>query len=179
MLAAFRESLVEACWQDLRLSARMLRKSPAFTIVACLILAVGIGANSAIFSVIQAVSLRPLPYKNPERLVLVTDSQDAANGAFLLGDIEAFKSVSRSFEDIASYYRESGSSKVILRSGGELEFVQGAFVSGNFFHLMGVEPALGRVFSPLEEAQRERVVVLSESIGRQSSDRPKMTRTIP
>src|SRR5712671_2943065 len=60
------ESLVEAWWQDLRFAARMLRKAPGFSVVAILILAVGIGANSAIFSVIQAVSLRPLPYKNPK-----------------------------------------------------------------------------------------------------------------
>ncbi len=150
--------------QDLRYGLRMLRNSPGFTAVTVITLALGIGANSAIFSVIQAVSLRPLPYKNPERLILLTDSQDATNGAFVFGDIEAFKSVGRSFEDIASYYRDSGFSRVILRNGGEPEFAQGAFVSGNFFQVMGVEPALGRLFSPWEEAQRERVVVLSHRL---------------
>jgi putative ABC transport system permease protein len=73
----------------------------------------------------------------------------------------AFKSESRSFDDIAAYYRNSGFSRVTLTSRGEPESVQGAFVSANFFHLMGVGPALGRVFTPEEEAQRERVVVLS------------------
>ncbi|HKW34174.1 MAG TPA: ABC transporter permease [Candidatus Acidoferrum sp.] len=150
--------------QDLRYGVRTLRKSPGFTAVAILTLALGIGANSAIFSVMQAVSLRPLPYQNPERLILLTDSQDAANGAFLFGDIVGFKSVSRSFEDIAAYYRDSGFSRVILKNGGEPEFVQGAFVSGNLFPVMGVEPALGRVFSPWEETQRERVVVLSHRL---------------
>jgi predicted permease len=155
------EFLLETCWQDLRFAARMLRKAPGFSVLAVIILAVGIGANSAIFSVIQAVSLRPLPYKNPKRLVLLTDSQDPVSGAFLLKDIESFKSVSRSFADIAAYYRDSGFSRVILTSGEEPEFVQGAFVSANFFPLMGVAPAVGRVFSPEEDAQRERVVVLS------------------
>ena len=155
------ESLVEAWWQDLRFAARMLRKAPGFSVVAVFILAVGIGANSAIFSVIQAVSLRPLPYKNPKGLVLLTDSQDPVSGAFLFKDIKSFKSVSRSFADIAAYYRDSGFSRVILTSGGEPEFVQGAFVSANFFPLMGVAPAVGRVFAPDEEAQHERVVVLS------------------
>jgi len=111
------ESQVEAWWQDLRFAARMLRKAPGFSVVAVFILAVGIGANSAIFSVIQAVTLRPLPYKNPKGLVLLTDSQDPVSGAFLFKDIKSFKSVSRSFADIAAYYRDSGFSRVILTEG--------------------------------------------------------------
>jgi len=162
--AAGWESLVETCWQDLRFAARTLRKSPGFAAVAVLMLAVGIGANSAIFSVMQAVTLRPLPYKHPERLVLLADSQDAASGAFLFKDIESFKSQSHSFEDIAAYYRDSGFSRVVLTSGGEPEFVQGAFVSANFFPLMGVGPAVGRVFATEEESHRDRVVVLSYGI---------------
>jgi predicted permease len=158
------ESLLEGYLQDLRFAGRMLRKAPGFAIVACLVLAVGIGANTAIFSVMEAVSLRPLPYKNPERLILLADSQDAANGAFVFKDIESFKLVSHSFEDIAAYYRDSGFSRVILTTNGEPEFVQGAFVSANFFSLLGVEPTLGRVFSPTEEVQRERVVVLSHRL---------------
>ncbi len=158
------ESFVETCWQDLRFAARTLRKSPGFTVVACLILAAGIGANSAIFSVIQAVSLRPLPYKNPGQLILLTDSQDFLNGAFLFRDIESFKTENRSFEDIAAYYRDSGFSTVILKSGGDPEFVQGAFVTANFFPLMGIEPALGRTFSYSEETQRARVIVLSHRL---------------
>jgi len=110
--------------------------------------------------------LRPLPCKNPKRLVLLADSQDPESGAFLYRDIMAFKSESRSFDDIATYYRNSGFSRVTLTSRGEPESVQGAFVSANFFHLMGVGPALGRVFTPEEEAQRERVVVLSYGLWR-------------
>jgi Acidobacterial duplicated orphan permease len=153
-------------FQDLRYGLRMLRKNPGFTAVAVLTLALGIGANTAIFGVIEAVILRPLPYKDPTRLVLLADSQDSESGAFLIKDIWAFKSRSRSFENIAAYYRDSGFSRVTLTSGGEPESVQGAFVSANFFNLMGVGPALGRAFTPDEEAQRERVVVLSYGLWR-------------
>jgi predicted permease len=159
--AAKWEFLVQTCWQDLRFAVRTLHKSPGFTVVAVLMLAVGIGANSAIFSVIEAVSLRPLPYKNPEYLVLLADTQDAASGAFRFQDIESFRSQNHSFEDIAAYYRDSGFSRVVLTSGGEPEFIQGAFVSANFFPLMGVGPTVGRVFTPEEEAHHEPVLVLS------------------
>ena len=152
--------------QDLRYGLRVLRKSPGFTAAALLTLGIGIGANTAIFSIIEAVLLRPLPYKNPKRLVLLADSQDPESGAFLYRDIMAFKAESRSFDDIAAYYRNSGFSRVTLASRGEPESVQGAFVSANFFHLMGVGPALGRVFTPEEEAQRERVAVLSYGLWR-------------
>jgi putative ABC transport system permease protein len=157
---------VEFLLHDFRFALRTLRKSPGFTAVAIFTLAVGIGANTAIFSVIEAVLLRPLPYKDPQRLVLLTDSQDSQSGAFLFGEIEAFKSQNHSFEDIASYYRNSGFSRVTLTSRGEPESVQGAFVSANFFPLMGVRPALGRVFTSEEEAQRARVVVLSYGLWR-------------
>jgi predicted permease len=160
------ESFLETCWQDLRFGLRTLRKSPGFTVVAVLTLALGIGANTAIFSVVEAVLLRPLPYKDPKHLILLADSQDPQSGAFLFKDVEAFKSQSRSFEDIALYYRNSGFSRVALTSEGEPESVQGAFVSANFFPLMGVGPALGRVFAAEEEAQRARVVVLSYGLWR-------------
>jgi macrolide transport system ATP-binding/permease protein len=110
------------------------------------------------------LSLRPLPYKNPECLLLLTDLRDVANGAFRFQDIESFESENRSFEDIAAYYRDSGFSRVILTSKAEPEFVQGAFVTADLFPLMGVEPALGRVFSPWEESQHARVVVLSHRL---------------
>jgi predicted permease len=156
--------LVESLVQDLRYGLRVLHKDVGFTTVAVLTLALGIGATTAIFSVIEAVILRPLPYEDPTHLVLLADSQDADSGAFVFKDIEAFKSRSQSFEDIAVYYRDSGFSTVTMTSGSEPESVQGAFVSANFFPLMGVAPALGRAFTPQEEARQERVVVLSHGL---------------
>ena len=154
-------SVFESLLQDSRCGLRTLRKNLGFTLVAVLTLALGIGANTAIFSVIEAVILRPLPYKDSVHLALLADSQDPENGAFPFKDIEAFKSQSRTFQDIAVYYRDSGFSRVTLTAGGEPESVQGAFVSSNFFSLMGVGPQMGRVFTLQEEVQRERVVVLS------------------
>jgi putative ABC transport system permease protein len=152
---------LEGFIQDLRYGLRQLRRSPGFAAVTVLTLALGIGANTAIFSVVEAVLLRPLPYGNASRLALVVDAQDPQDGGFLYKDYEACKSESATFEDLAVYYRDSGYSRVTLTAGGEPESVQGTFVSANFFPLMGVSPLLGRWFTPEEETRRERVVLLS------------------
>jgi len=147
--------------QDLRYALRQLRRSPGFTAVVVITLALGIGANTAVFSAIEAVMLRALPYSNPKQLALLTDSQDPENGGFLLKDVHSLQFQGRSFSDIAFYYRDSGFSNVTLTSQPEPESVQGAFVSSNLFSVMGVAPALGRVFTSDEEVRREDVVVLS------------------
>jgi len=147
-------SAIETTAQDVRYAVRTLRKSPAFSGIAAVTLAIGIGANTAIFSVIEAVMLRPLPYKDPGRLAVSTDG-------ITYSDFEAWKSQSRAFEDIAVYYRNLGRSRVTLTGNGEPESVQGGFVSSNFFPLMGVAPVTGRWFTSDEERLRERVVVLS------------------
>src|SRR5215831_12981464 len=105
--------LLEAIQQDLRYAARMLRKNPAITATAIFVLAIGIGANTAIFSVIEAVLLRPLPYREPARLVRLADTEDPRDGGFLYKDLEAWKSQS-TFEDVAIYYRDGGWSRVTL-----------------------------------------------------------------
>src|SRR5215813_9302721 len=155
--------LFEAILQDLRYAVRMLRKNPAFTATAILVLAIGIGANAAIFSVIEAVLLRPLPYKEPARLVRLTDPEDPRDAGFLYKDLEAWKSQS-TFEDVAIYYRDGGWSRVTLTGDGDSEYAQGGFVSASFFPLLGISPALGRVFSADEAARRERLVVLGHGL---------------
>lgn len=153
--------------QDFRYALRSLRKSPAFTTAAVLTLALGIGANSAIFSVIEAVMLRPLPYRDSSHLVLVTDAGNVDNGGFLYKDFDAFKAQSRSFEDLSIYFRDSGYSRATLKLGNEPQQVQGAWVAANLFLMMGVGPEIGRVFTHEEEARQERVVVLSHRLWRQ------------
>jgi predicted permease len=143
--------------QDLRYAARTLRKNPGFTTIAAMTLALGIGANTAIFSVVEAVLLRPLPYKNADRLVLLADGATYT-------DFEAWKSQNRIFEDMAVYYRDSGRSRVTLTGDGEPESVQGGFVAANFLPMLGVPPLTGRWFTSDEETRRERVVVLSHGL---------------
>jgi predicted permease len=158
---------VEDLVQDVRFGVRQLRRNPAFTAVALITLALGIGGTTAIFSVIEAVLLRPLPYHEPSRLVLLADPQypgDPGYGGFLYKDLEAWMAQCRTFQHIAVYYRDSGFSRVTLSGWGEPEFAQGAFVSANFFHVMGVSPSFGRVFTFREEARHERVVVLSHGL---------------
>jgi putative ABC transport system permease protein len=155
---------METLLQDIRYGFRVLRKSPAFTAVAVFTLALGIGANTAIFSVIQALILRPLPYRDSDRIVLLKDADDPENGGFLYRDYENLKSQGHALMDFAIYYRDSGFSRVTLSDGIEPEFAQGAFVSADFFPLMGVEPALGRTFTPHEESQHAHVVLLSHGL---------------
>ena len=159
-----RVSYIENLLQDVRYGVRQLRRNLGFTVVAALTLALAIGANTAIFSVIEAVLLRPLPYRNPNGLALFADPQfpnDPKEGGFLLKDLEAYKSQAQSFESLAFYYRDSGFSRVTVTITGDPESVQGAFVSDNFFRVMGVPPLLGRVFAADEERRRDRVAVLS------------------
>jgi predicted permease len=151
-------------FQDIHYGLRSLARSPGFTSIAVLTLAVGIGANTSIFSVIEAVVLRPLPYRDPGRLVLLADSQDAEDGGFLYKDFAPLRSENQAFEEVATYYRDSGFSRVTLASASGPRSVQGAFSSANLFPLMGVPPLLGRVFTPEEERRKDRVVVLSHGL---------------
>ena len=171
---------METVLQDFRQAIRSLRKSPGFTAAAVLTLALGIAANSAIFSVIEAVMLRALPYRDSSRLVLAADADNADNSGFLYKDFDAFKAQSRSFEDLAVYFRDSGYSRATLTAGNEPQQVQGAWVAANLFPMMGIGPEAGRVFTHEEEARRERLVVLSHRLWRQlfAGSRDVLGRTI-
>src|SRR5262245_5082798 len=150
-------------FQDLRYGSRMLVKSPGFTFVAALTLALGIGANTAIFSVIEAVMLRPLPYRNSERLCVLWKSVPARNIEWdwtSYPTIRDWREQSKSFEGMAVILRPDGS-EVVLQSDAGPERIQGSKVSGNFFETLGVGPLLGRAFSDDEARRGDDVVVLS------------------
>ena len=146
---------------DLRYAARLQRKNPGFTIVAVIALALGIGANTAIFSVVNTVLLRPLPYKDPERLVMVWE--DASRHGYprdtpAAGNYSDWRDQNQVFEGMAAIADTSFN----LTGSGEPERLEGRRVSANLFPLLGVEPQIGRVFTAAEDQPGgPRVVLLS------------------
>jgi predicted permease len=162
---------LETLWQDLRYACRVLRRSPGFTTVVVLTLALGIGANTAIFSVVNAVILRPLDCNEPQRLAVLdtADTRYNSKGAASYRDIAYWRSESRTFEEIAVYYLP-GWSRQTLTGIEEPQPIQAAFVSSNFFPMLGVAPLLGRTVSAEDVQRRERVVVLSEALWRRRFD---------
>src|SRR3989440_1571015 len=143
------ESFVETLWQDLRFAVRMLRKSPGFTLVAVLTLALGIGANTAVFSVVESVLLRPLPFQDSQRLFAiwaVQKNQQARIGASM-PEFEDYKDQSHSFEYMANML----SGWTITWTGqGEPRTVNCTGVSYDFFPMLGIKPYLGRLYEPNE-----------------------------
>ena len=151
---------LEQLLQDIRYGSRMLRKSPGFTIVAVLTLALGIGANTAIFSVVDAVLLRPLPFENPSRLVALHEGLPKLGYpkmGFSAPDLAIFAREQKSFSAIGAFQNEH----VNISGHGEPERVTAARVSSSFFPMLGVEPLLGRSFAPEEDAPGRKVVLLS------------------
>ena len=155
------ESLVETCWQDLRFAIRMLRKSPGFTAVAVLTLALGIGANTAMFSLVNGVLLRPLPYLNPDRLTMVWEkSSDGSAENVGYATYLDWKSQNKSFEQLAIY-----SSWQPVLQVGEPEPLNGLRVTSNYFRTLGVHPEIGRDFLPEEDSPNtNKVVMLSHRL---------------
>jgi len=156
---------LEALWQDLRYGARMLFKQPGFTAIAALTLGLGIGANITIFSVVNAVLLRPLPYPDADRLVFLWSEAPAQNireRASAYANVADWREQNKSFEDIAA----SDPTVVTLTGAAEPEQVMSVRASANLFPLLGVAPMLGRTFTADEEQQQARVVVLSHGLWR-------------
>lgn len=153
--------------QDIAYALRSIRKAPAFFSLVIAILALGIGASVSIFSVVDGMLLRPLPYRDPQRLVTLTTYAPRppfeANGSMSFNDFVQFKAKSRSFSDLAVTFR-NGWSRATLTDGYEPIDVQGAFVSPNLFALAGRAPILGRTFTPEEDQRSERVVVISQAL---------------
>ncbi|HEX4807970.1 MAG TPA: ABC transporter permease [Bryobacteraceae bacterium] len=148
---------------DLRYAIRTLRASPAFTVPAVILIALGIGANTAVFSVVEGVLLRPLPYGNPSRLCMIWKSVPAKN---LDWDwtgypaIRDWREQNHVFEDVAAVARPEAS-VVTLTGGPEPERIQAAEVEGNMFSVVGAAPLLGRTFSKRESQRGDHVAILS------------------
>jgi putative ABC transport system permease protein len=174
-----RSKMLGNLWQDLRYALRMLRKNPGFTAVAVLTLALGIGANTAIFSVLHTVLLRTLPYRDPDRLVAVRQvnlerqQKDKVTGA----DYSDWEARNHVFEDLAYSWDKAHT----LTGVGNPQSVVGFQFSPNLFSLLGAQPLLGRTFLP-EDGQpgKDRVVVLSHRLWQQrfGSDRDVVGRSI-
>lgn len=151
-------------WQDLRYAARSLRRTPVVTATAVLTFALGIGANTAVFSIVDAVLLRPLTYEDPARLVVLHDTVPQL-GLIPVGaaEFEEWRATARSFEAIAL----TAVAPVILTGAGDPVRLDAARVSADLFPMLGIEAALGRTFSRDEEVLgRQRVVVLSDGLWR-------------
>jgi predicted permease len=152
--------------QDLRFAARQLAKSPGFTFVAVLTLALGIGATTAIFSVVYGVLLRPLPYPQPDRLVrpFFIDTKGELHGAFSPPNFLDFQAASRALSGVAGVH---GGTLNLSGDGSEAERLPAAWVSANYFSVLGTRPLAGRTFAPGEDRPgAPRVAILSEEIWR-------------
>jgi predicted permease len=154
---------VETLWQDVRFGLRQLRRNPGFTAVAVLTLAIGIGANTAIFSVVNAVLLRSLPFANPSRLIALHEGipkMGYPKMGFSPPDLAVFAREQKSFSAIGAFRIEH----VDISGQGEPERVVAARVSPPLFPMLGAEPMLGRTFAPEEDAPGHNVALLSHGL---------------
>ena len=148
---------------DIRYALRLLRKTPVFTVAAVATLALGIGANATIFSLVHSVLVRPLPYGSPDQLVMVWEDATAAGfprNTPAPGNYNDWRALNQSFVDMAATRSVNAS----LTMDGPPEQVLGRAVTTNFFDVLGVRPQLGRSFFPEEDAQGVRVVIISDAL---------------
>jgi predicted permease len=144
-------------FQDLRYSARTLARTPGFTAVAILTLALGIGANSALFSVVNGVLLNPLPYPAPQQLISAyAKTAEFEHGSIAYLNFLDWQKDNRSFSDLAAYRDDS----MFLTGTGEGERLRSFMISANFFTVFGIKPILGRVFRPEEDRVGAAAVVI-------------------
>ena len=148
------ESVVDALWQDARYSIRMLRRSPGFTTVAVLTLALGIGVTTAVFSLVNGLLLRPLPVREPQRLVTIS-SDFAIGRGFTAGigwNYAMWEQLRQRVDAFAGGFAWS-TNRFDLAQGGEIQPVDGVFASGDFFSTLGVQPILGRSFTTTDDVR--------------------------
>ncbi len=154
---------LDALLQDMRFTFRTLGRDRGFAVIAVIILGLGIGANIAVFSVVNTILLRPLPFQNPQQLVRIL-SKKAGGGessmTYSVDATEAFQRQTRSFQSVSGYYAFSSPDNLKLMGDGQPIPVTGLLVAGNFFQTLGVEPSLGRLFTAEECLHNSRPVVL-------------------
>jgi putative ABC transport system permease protein len=154
---------LDQTWQDLRYAVRTLTRSPGFALVALFTLALGIGANTAMFSVVNAVLLRPLPYADPDRVVMVWTAGAARNIHEAPTSFPTFtdwRDQGHSFADMAYWRPRVGT----MTGVAEPERLEGVMASANLFSLLGVAPAIGRTFTAEDERARQQVAVISQQL---------------
>src|SRR5215510_1209977 len=157
-------------FQDLRFGARIILKHRGFTAVAVLTLALGIGANTAVFSVINAVLLRALPFTEADRLVMIWETHPDIRGPIgTYPDYLDWRAQAQSFQGMAAISKNSSKRKAELTGHGETIDAQGTLISYDLFPLLGLKPVLGRNFLPEEEQPvNNRVVIFSQALWRRS-----------
>ena len=152
--------------QDLRFAARTLTRERVFSMAAVLMLALGIGANSAMFALVDAILLRPLPFPEPDRLVMLWDqTPTSARGPVSPINLLDWQARNRTFDGMAAYV-PNVASMVMAGEGGIAETIPRQWVSSGIFRVLGIQPVAGRTFLPSDDEQRANVVILSEGFWR-------------
>jgi predicted permease len=172
-------TFVDDLWRDVRFAVRTLLRTPGFTLLALATFALGIGANTAIFSVVNAMLLRPLPYPNADRVVRVSEQvlDQPGPGAVSYMNLLDWRKLNGSFEGMGAFFNTF----ITISGDGEPERVREGVVSANIFPMLGVKPAIGRFFTADDEVRgQHRVLLLSDHLWRRryGADRTIVGRTI-
>ncbi|HSK10520.1 MAG TPA: ABC transporter permease, partial [Vicinamibacterales bacterium] len=161
---------IEELRDDVRFAVRQLRRAPGFTLVAAMTLALGVGANGAIFALVDATLLRPLPFHEPDRLAMVWERTDRSpRGMVAPLNLLDWNERNRTFELMAGFFPFVGG-MVMSGADGTAETVSRQWVTAGFFDVLGARPIVGRTFLPSDDTRRANVVVLSEGFWRTRFD---------
>ena len=170
---------VGSLWRDVRYGLRTLFRSPSFSLTAILVMALGIGASTSLFTVVRSVLLKPLPFRDPDKLVMVYERTKFPYNPVAAADFHDWREQTHGFQDMAAWRRWAGA---LTGDSGELpEVVGGAAGSWNLFSVLGVEPALGRTFTVDEDrVEANNVVILTWSFfqSRYGGDRSILGKTV-